>query len=109
MLDEAGRKAILGDLPQFFETDPVLLRFARGIKTIPSDGLFRQRSPRPLREQHIFAEQLHAPGEPRLRMTVATNAHVARRDADHLSLVAVQELRRRTSGIDLDPERLRAR
>ena len=42
-------------------------------------------------------------------MTVATDAHVAGRDADDLPLIAVQKLRRRKPGIDLNPERLGAR
>ena len=42
-------------------------------------------------------------------MAVAGDAHVARRDADHLLLVAVQELGRRKPRIDLDPKRLSAR
>jgi len=100
---------LLGDLPQFFETDSVLLRPACGIKTITGDRLFRQRPARPLREQHILAEQFHPSGEPRLRMTVAADAHVAGRDADDLPLIAVQKLRRRKPGIDLNPERLGAR
>src|ERR1700722_2886124 len=103
MLDETRRKTVLRDLPQFFETDSVLLGRAPGSQTITGDRLFRQRPARPLREQHILAEQFHPSGEPRLQMTVAADAHVSRRDADHLPLVAVQKLRRRKSGIDLDP------
>src|SRR6202041_1063946 len=45
----------------------------------------------------------------RFRMTVAANAHIARRDADHLPLVAIQELSRRKSRIDLNSKRLGAR
>ena len=41
-------------------------------------------------------------------MTVAVDAHVARRNADDLPLVAVEKLCRRKPRIDLDPERLRA-
>src|ERR1700722_3728171 len=104
MLDETRRKTVLRDLPQFFETDSVLLRRARGIQTITGDRLFRQRPARPLREQHILAEQFHPSGEPRLRMTVAADAHVSRRETDPLPLVAVQKLRPLNSGKDLAPE-----
>src|ERR1700727_914242 len=109
MLDETRRKTVLRDLPQFFETDSVLLRRARGIQTITGDRLFRQRPARPLREQHILAEQFHPSGEPRLRMTVAADAHVSRRDADHLPLVAAQKVRRRKPGKNFTPEPLAAR
>src|SRR3984957_11529148 len=108
MLDEPRRKTVLSDLPQFFEADSVLLRLTFGIEAVTSDGLLRQRSARSLRAQHIFAEQFHPPREARLRMTVPADAHITCRDPDHLAFVAVQKLRRRKPGIDLDPDRLGA-
>src|SRR3984957_11592114 len=41
MLNEAGRKHTLGDLPQFFETDSVLLWPAYRIETVTSDRPLR--------------------------------------------------------------------
>src|SRR3984885_12828623 len=108
MLNEAGRKHTVGDLPQFFETDSVLLRPAYRIETVTSDHLLRQRSSGTLREEDIFAEKLHPPCESRLRKTVAANAHIARRDADHLPFVAVQELGRCKPRVDLNTKRLGA-
>src|ERR1700734_2245351 len=108
MLNEAGRKHTVGDLPQFFETDSVLLRPAYRIETVTSDRPLRQRSSRALREEDIFAEKLHPLCESGFRMTVAANAHIARRDADYLPLVAVQELGRRKSRIDLNSKPLGA-
>ena len=108
MLDEPRRKTVFSDLPQFFETDSVLLRLTFGIEAVTSDGLLRQRSARSLREQHIFAEQLHSPRESRLRMTVPADAHVACCNAYDFPFVAVQKFRRRKPGIDLDPGRLGA-
>src|ERR1700722_9012206 len=108
MLNEAERKHAVRDLPQFFETDSVLLRPACRIETVPSDRPLRQPSSRALREEDIFAEKLHPACESRLRKTVAANAHVARRDADHLPLVAVQELGRRKPRVDLNTKRLGA-
>ena len=41
MLNKTDRKMGLGHLPQFFETNSVLLRPADGIQAIPGDRLFR--------------------------------------------------------------------
>ena len=60
------------------------------VKTVARDRLFRQRAASSFREQHIFAQKLHPPRESRLRMTVAIDAHIARRDAENLTLVAVR-------------------
>src|SRR5271163_152956 len=109
MSDEARRKSVVGDPPQFLEADAVLLRPARGIKPVAGDRLFRQRAARALREQHIFAAQLHPAREPGLRMAVTADAHVAGRDADDFPLVADEKLGRREAWIDLDSERLGAR
>ena len=108
MLDEARRKLVVGDLPQFFEADSVLLGLARGIETIACDGLLRKGAPGALREEHVLAAQLHAAGEPRLWLAVTAYPHIAGRDAQDLAFVAEQELRRREAGVDFDPERLRA-
>jgi DNA-binding MurR/RpiR family transcriptional regulator len=77
MLDEPRRKAVLGDLPQFFETDSVLLRLTFGIEAVTSDGLLRQRSTRSLCEQYIFAEQLRnllTPGDIAFAISASGNS-----------------------------------
>src|SRR5271165_5497408 len=106
MLHEAWRKSLVGDLPQFFEADPVLLGLARGRETIACDGLLRKGAPGALREEHVLAAQLHAAGEPCLWLAIAAYPHIAGRDAQDFTLVAEQKLRRRETGVDFHPERL---
>src|SRR5271165_5388522 len=106
MLHEAWRKSLVGDLPQFFEADPVLLRLARGIETIACDSLLRKGAPGALREEHVLAAQLHAAGEPCLWLAVTAYPHIAGRDSQDFTLVAEQKLGRGEAGVDFHPERL---
>ena len=106
VLNEARLEARRLDLPDLLEPDAVFLRIAAVVELETRDKLFRQRAARPFRDQGIFAAQLHAARERVFRLAVASDAHVAGRDADHFALVAIKHFRRREARIDLDAERL---
>src|SRR5262249_4318702 len=77
--------AIRRNLPQFLEADAEFRRLAIPIEPETGDQRFGQMASRAFGEQRIFAAQLHAAGERVLRLAIATDTHVASRNADNLA------------------------
>ena len=108
VLHQPGLELRRRDPPDLLQADRVFLRLAPIGEPEAGDRLLAERAARAFGEQDVFAAQLHAAGEARLRLAVAADAHVAGRDADDFAVGAIEEFRRGEAGIDLDPERLGA-
>ncbi len=94
------------DLPDFLDAEAVFLVVAAFGEIEAADQLLCQAAARALGEEGVFGAQLHAAGEARIRLALATDAHVARRDTDDPAIL-FEEFRCRKSRIDLDTEFLR--
>ncbi len=108
VLHQPGLELRRLDLPDLLQADAVFLRLAPVVELEAGDRLLGERAARAFGDQHVFAAQLHAAGEARLRLAVAADSHVAGRDADDFAVVAVKKFGRGEAGIDFDPERLGA-
>ena len=107
MLHEPGPMRRGRHLPQLLEADAVFLRIASLVELEAADQALGERAARPLGDEHIFGPKLHAARVGFGDGAVAPDPHVARRHADHLARVAVENLDGRETRIDVDPERFR--
>ncbi len=102
-----ARPVLLGlDLPDFLDPDAEFLRPAFSVEPVFRDELLGERTARALRDQHVFAAQLHASRKTVLGLAVATDAHVPGRDADDRVVFVVKQFGGGEARIDLDAERL---
>src|SRR5208283_5917595 len=83
---------LLRDAPQLFEADAEFLRLAVLVELKFRDELLRERAARALCEQGVAPAQLHPARKTLFVMAVLGDAHVARRDAQHLAVVAIENL-----------------
>ena len=107
MLDKAWLVLVRRHLPEFFQPDAEFLRVAALIEAVARHKRLGEVPARAFREQRVLGAQFHAAGERILGGTVLADPHVAGGDPDHLAIVPIEDLARRKSGIDLDPEGLR--
>ena len=95
------------DLPQLLDADAVFLRIDAVAKVESLHQRLRQRPAAAFREQRVPRVQLHSLLVFGLVRAVLRNPHVARRDAAHVTAVAVQHFGRGKARVDFDAERLR--
>ena len=93
--------------PQLLQADAVFLGIAAGVEREAADEALGQRAAGALGHQHVSGPELHAARVAVRDGAVAADAHVARRDAHDLAVLAVEHLDGREAGIDLDAQRLR--
>ena len=86
------------DLPELLDADPVFLRIDAVAQIESLHQLLRERPAATLGEQRVLRDELHAGLIVALVRAVASNTHVAGRNAAHRAAFGVENLRRRESG-----------
>jgi hypothetical protein len=102
VLNQAGPVLAGRDLPEFLEADAVLLRFVALVEVETPDESFRKRPARPFRNECVLAAQLHAANEIFFWLAIATDAHIAGRNADNGAVLVVKHLGCGEARVDFD-------
>jgi hypothetical protein len=105
LLHEAGLVMLGLDLPELLETDAVFLGLAALGQVEALDELLGKRAAHALPDQHILAHEGHAGLVVRAARSVALDAHVARDDARHRTVFAIDQIGCGKARIDLNAQR----
>src|SRR5260221_12537431 len=106
MDDESRLMFLRIDFPQLFQPDTVYLRVAGFAQAEPVHELPAEMSAAAFTEKSVFAVQLDARLELAGRLAVATDPHVAGRNAAHAAVFMEKHLGRGEPRVDFHSERL---
>ena len=106
MHDQPGLEFLRFNLPQFLDSETVMLGVTTLIKFIPVNELPAQVTPAAFGKNRVACVEFHAGLKGILPFSGSGYAHVAGRHACDTSLGIDQDLRRRKTGIYFDLQRL---
>ena len=107
MHDQACLEVLRSDLPQFLDTQTVMLRVAVPVQLVAFDELPAQVPPAALRKNCVPGAQFHTRFKAILMLPRCGYAHISRCNACHASCFVKEDFSGRETGIYLNLQRLR--